>query len=729
MKKIMHIMKSGSTEINEVPSHSIVSGKLNIKSRASLISSGTEKMLIEFGRSSLIGKAKAQPERIKEVIEKAKTDGVLSTIETILKKLDEPIALGYCNAGEVIFIQDRNKTIEINSNLDNALYKQGDRVASNGPHAEIISVPINLCAKIPENVSDEQATFTVLSSIGLQGIRLIAPVIGEKIVVFGMGLIGLVTVQMLRANGCEVMGIDVNQNRLTLAEKYGALTVNSMTEDPVAVANSWSNGKGVDGVIITASAKKDEILHQSALMNRKRGRILLVGVVDLNIRRSDFYEKELSFQVSCSYGPGRYDEKYEQAGQDYPYGFVRWTEQRNFEAVLQLMSDRKLVVDDLITHRIPFENALEAYEILTKDPDALGIILQYSDKVDLSNVINIPVVKTTKNVKPTVGIIGAGNFSKMTLMPALSKTSAKLEYISDINGDSAWYVANKYKVSKATTDYQTVLNDPEVNTVLIAVNHNLHAKMVIEALKVGKHVFVEKPLAMNIEELESIYQTVRKIGDLSLMVGFNRRFSPHIQKIKELIKTRTEPIAMNMTVNAGIIPPNHWVHDPIKGGGRIIGEACHFIDLMVFLSGSLVKTVASHRMGGKAAIQEDKMSISIGFEDGSIGTVNYFANGSKSYPKEMLEVFSEGKIIKLDNFRKTIGYGVKNFKKLKTSRQDKGHKDQFAAFVKSIDEGGVPLIPLPQLFNVTLASFAAVKSSHETRVVDINSEYGKIFSE
>ena len=722
-------MKSGSTEINEVPSHSIVSGKLNIKSRASLISSGTEKMLIEFGRSSLIGKAKAQPERIKEVIEKAKTDGVLSTIETILKKLDEPIALGYCNAGEVIFIQDRNKTIEINSNLDNALYKQGDRVASNGPHAEIISVPINLCAKIPENVSDEQATFTVLSSIGLQGIRLIAPVIGEKIVVFGMGLIGLVTVQMLRANGCEVMGIDVNQNRLTLAEKYGALTVNSMTEDPVAVANSWSNGKGVDGVIITASAKKDEILHQSALMNRKRGRILLVGVVDLNIRRSDFYEKELSFQVSCSYGPGRYDEKYEQAGQDYPYGFVRWTEQRNFEAVLQLMSDRKLVVDDLITHRIPFENALEAYEILTKDPDALGIILQYSDKVDLSNVINIPVVKTTKNVKPTVGIIGAGNFSKMTLMPALSKTSAKLEYISDINGDSAWYVANKYKVSKATTDYQTVLNDPEVNTVLIAVNHNLHAKMVIEALKVGKHVFVEKPLAMNIEELESIYQTVRKIGDLSLMVGFNRRFSPHIQKIKELIKTRTEPIAMNMTVNAGIIPPNHWVHDPIKGGGRIIGEACHFIDLMVFLSGSLVKTVASHRMGGKAAIQEDKMSISIGFEDGSIGTVNYFANGSKSYPKEMLEVFSEGKIIKLDNFRKTIGYGVKNFKKLKTSRQDKGHKDQFAAFVKSIDEGGVPLIPLPQLFNVTLASFAAVKSSHETRVVDINSEYGKIFSE
>ncbi len=718
MKQILQNLKTGKTEISNVPKPSKKSGSLLIKSRNSLISAGTERTLVEFGKSSLINKAKSQPEKVFQVINKIKTDGLAPTLEAVFNRLDEPLPLGYCNAGIV---------------LDTSAYKnefiKGDRVVSNGAHAEVVSVPYNLCAKIPDFVTDEQASFTVLASIGLQGLRLAEPTLNDKFVVYGLGLIGLVTVQLLKANGCEVLGVDFNPSRLRLAEKFGAKTVDIGQADPLTAAMSWSGGKGVDGVLITASAKSDDIVHHAAQMCRKRGRIVLVGVVGLNLKRADFYEKELSFQVSCSYGPGRYDEKYEQEGQDYPYGFVRWTEQRNFEAVLQLMSLGKLTVDDLITHRIPFDNASEAYDIITQDPDALGVILQYPEQVDMATTIEIPTIKNVRKGTAVVGIIGAGNFSKMTLMPALNKTSARLAYISDLKGDSARYVANKFSVEKATTDYKVILADPDVQAVLIAVGHNLHSRLVCEVLEAGKHVFVEKPLAMKVEELKTIVSTLKHPNDLSLMVGFNRRFSPHTLKIMELLKGRTEPLAMNMTVNAGIIPPGHWVHDPVRGGGRIIGEACHFIDLMVFLCGSPVVSVSSHRMGGNAVIPEDKMSISLDFADGSIGTVNYFANGSKSYPKETLEVFSEGRVVRLENFRRTTGFGFKGFRKFTTWRQDKGHVGQFASFVRNIEQGGAPLIPIFDLINVTLASFAAMTSSRESRMVHIEKDYGPFFSQ
>ena len=718
MKHVIQNLRSGETSLADSPAPGLSRNAILIQSRATLISAGTERMLVEFGKAGLIGKARAQPEKVKQVLEKIRSDGLLPTLETVFNRLDEPLPLGYCNSGVVIEAGPGSG------------FQAGDRVASNGPHAELVAVPNNLCAKIPEGVTDEQAAFTVLASIGLQGIRLAQPTLGERFVVFGLGLIGLLTVQMLRANGCEVLGVDLSPERLALAGEFGACTVNvGAGGDPVAAANSWTNGAGVDGVLITASAKSDDIVHQSAQMCRKRGRIVLVGVVGLNLRRSDFYEKELSFQVSCSYGPGRYDEKYEQGGQDYPVGFVRWTEQRNFEAVLAMLATGRLGVDRLITHRFPIDQATAAYATLGSDPGALAVMLEYPRDVVRTERLEIRSSPAQPAGGAVVGVIGAGNFSKMTLMPGLAKASGRIKYVCDLNGAAAAHLARKYGAQNAITDYQAVLADPEVNAVFVAVGHHLHARFVCEVLRAGKHAFVEKPLAMNLTEVRQVIEaagTFVKSGETSpqLMVGFNRRFSPHARQVKRLLAGRSEPLTLSMTVNAGFIPPDHWVHDPTRGGGRIIGEACHFIDLLAWLAGSRVRTVAAAMVGDGVATREDKMAILLGFEDGSVGTVNYFANGSKAYPKEMLEVFSEGRVARIDNFRVTTGYGFRGFRRFKTWRQDKGHATEFRAFVEQVAQGGEPLIPLADLVNVTLASFAAMTGAAEQRMVDLDREYG-----
>jgi predicted dehydrogenase/threonine dehydrogenase-like Zn-dependent dehydrogenase len=737
MYQILQNLKTGKTELVQLPVPAAQPGNLLIQSRTSLISAGTEKMLVEFSRSSLIGKAKAQPDKVRQVLDKVRTEGLLPTLETVFNRLDEPLPLGYCNAGKIVetcervnvgtFKRDHVRTFE--------RLNVGDRVVSNGAHAEMVSVPCNLCVRIPDGVSDEQAAFTVLASIGLQGVRLAQPTLEEKFVVYGLGLIGLITVQLLRANGCEVLGIDLNAKRLELAEQYGAKTLNAGQNDPVAAAEAWTKGKGVDGVLITASAKNNEIIHHSAQMCRKRGRVVLVGVVGLNLQRADFYEKEISFQVSCSYGPGRYDDAYELKGQDYPYGFVRWTEQRNFEAVLQLMRSGKLDVDALISHRIPFNEAPKAYELIQHDPAVLGVILQYSKESKDEQTIVLKDTGPAKAVdKATVGLIGAGNFSKMTLMPALAKTDARLMTVSDLKGDAAHHLAKKFGFERATTDYKTILSDDQINAVIIATGHSSHAKLVGEALDAGKHVFVEKPLAMNVAELDQIVRTFSRLNVRTfarshvhtLTVGFNRRFSPHIQKIKSLLRDRQEPLAMTMTVNAGIIPPDHWVHDPERGGGRIIGEACHFIDLMQFLSGSAIEMASAFMVDNAVPVREDKMSIILSFKDGSVGTVNYFANGSKAYPKERLEIFNQERVLALDNFRVTRGWGFKGFKSFKTRKMDKGHAGEFQTWIEALKAGGPAPIPLNELINSTLASFAAVTAAAEKRCVDIE-EYGRFF--
>lgn len=703
MKQILQNLRTGKMEITELPCPQVTKGQVLIQTRASLISAGTERMLVKFSKASLLQKARQQPEKVKHVLDKIITDGLMPTLEAVFRKLDEPLSLGYCNVGTVL---------EAGAGVTDI--QTGDRVVSNGPHAEVVCVPHNLCVKIPDSVTDEQASFTVLASIALQGLRLANPTLGEKFMVFGMGLIGLLTAQLLRANGCEVMGVDINADRLKLAEKFGVKTVNiSAGIDPVAAANVWTGELGVDGVLITAFAKKDQIIHQSAESCRKRGRIVLVGIVDMSLQRNDFYKKEISFQVSCSYGPGRYDEKYEQAGQDYPPGYVRWTERRNFQTVLAAMRAGQLKVDELVTDRFVFNDALSAYEKIQNDADSLGVILQYPTNIDKSAIVTITPKTIPAAAQAVVGVIGAGNFSKGILLPALSKASAQIVYIADLNSAAAHYAANKFRANQATTDYRIILEDPNVTTVFIAVGHHLHARFVCEALDAGKHVFVEKPLAMNKDELYLVSKAAGKAEGKLLMVGFNRRFSPHTIKIKKLIANRNEPLCMNMTVNAGYVPSDHWVQDPARGGGRIIGEGCHFIDLLSFLANSPVTTVSAAMVGGSAAVRTDKMSIVLGFADGSVGTGNYFANGSKRYPKEMLEVFSDGRVLKMENFRVTRGYGFAGFKKFKTLRQDKGHKNEVAAFIDRVLAGGESLIPFDQLANITTASFAAMESAQK----------------
>ncbi|MFW5870544.1 MAG: bi-domain-containing oxidoreductase, partial [Candidatus Sumerlaeota bacterium] len=560
MKQILQHLRSGKMELAELPCPRPGRGQILIRSRASLISAGTERMLVEFSQANLIQKARQQPDKVKQVLDKMKTDGIVPTLEAVFRKLDEPMPLGYCNVGTVLEVGEGVHDLS-----------PGDRVASNGNHAEVVCVPRHLCAAIPDKVSDEAAAFTVLGSIALQGIRLAEPTLGEKFVVFGMGLLGLLTVQLLRASGCEVLAVDLNGERLALAEQFGAETVNiGSGADPVTAAEAWTGGAGVDGALITASAKTDEIMHQAAQACRKRGRIILVGVVGLNLRRDDFYKKELTFQVSCSYGPGRYDEAYEQAGRDYPLPYVRWTEQRNFQAVLGALASGRVDVEKIITHRYAFDEAVDAYDKIQNDSGALGVILNYPEAVDTSRSVTISQSNVPATNEVRVGIIGAGGFANGVLLPALSKTDARLSAIADLNGAAAGHAAKKFEIATATTDYKELLSDEAISTVFILVGHHLHSRFIIEALQAGKHVFVEKPLAMNLEELEEVCDAARTHSDRMLMVGFNRRFSPHTIEAKKALKGRGEPLTMSMTVNGGAIPADHWTQDPAVGGGRIL---------------------------------------------------------------------------------------------------------------------------------------------------------------
>ena len=697
MKQILQDMAKGGTTVTEAPVPQSSKGHLLISTTTSLISAGTERMLVGFGKASLIDKARQQPEKVKMVLEKVQTDGLLTTYDAVKSKLAQPLALGYCNVGIVH---------EVGANVDD--FQVGDRVVSNGPHADMVKVPKNLCAKIPDNVSDESASFAVVASIGLQGIRLAQPTLGESFVVTGAGLIGLLTIQMLRANGCRVLAIDFDQSKLDLAKQFGAEICNpGKGEDPVAVGLAFSRGAGVDGVIITASTKVSDPVIQAARMSRKRGRIILVGVTGLELNRADFYEKELSFQVSCSYGPGRYDTGYEEKGNDYPVGFVRWTEQRNFVAVLDMMAAGTLNVEPLITQRFEFEDAPKAYDALTEDKSGLGLLLKYNSPVETrleKRVVLRPISIEPKNA--VVGFIGAGNYASRILIPAFKKASSQLHTIVTSGGINGVIHGEKTGFAEASTDLEGLLDNKDINTVAIATRHNSHAYFVERVLSAGKNVFVEKPLALTVEEIEKIEtvynQNIQNNQYARVMVGFNRRFSPQVQKMKTLLDTVKEPKSFIMTMNAGAIPADHWTQDNAVGGGRIIGEACHFIDLMRFLAGSKIVSIQARRMGETDAVQvlEDKASITLGFEDGSFGTIFYLANGASSFPKERVEVFTAGRVLQLDNFRKLKAFGWPGFNKMNLWRQDKGQDACAAVFVDSIRDGKEAPIPADEIFEV-----------------------------
>jgi predicted dehydrogenase/threonine dehydrogenase-like Zn-dependent dehydrogenase len=698
VKQILQDLAKGGTSVVHAPTPSVTSGHLLINTTCSLISAGTERMLVDFGKASLIDKALQQPEKVKMVLEKVQTDGLLTTVDAVRSKLGQPLPLGYCNVGVVS---------QVGRGAEQ--FKPGDRVLSNGPHADVVRVPKNLCAKIPDNVSDEAAAFTVVASIGLQGIRLVAPTLGESVVVTGVGLIGLLTVQLLRAQGCRVLAIDFDQRKLELAKQFGAEICNpGMGEDPVAAGMAFSRGNGVDAVIITASTKSNDPVTQAARMSRKRGRIVLVGVTGLELNRADFYEKELSFQVSCSYGPGRYEPDYEQKGMDYPLPFVRWTEQRNFEAVLDMLAAGALNVEALITHRFIFENAADAYAVLTDDKSALGILLKYPREFAERHVKSVVLKATSFTAgQPVLGFIGAGNYASRVLIPAFKAAGAQLHTISTSGGINSVIHGEKAGFASASTDTQALLENPVINTAVIVTQHNTHAYFTEQALRQGKHVFVEKPLAITSEELEKVANAYAECdGKQLLMLGFNRRFAPQVQKMKTLLNAVKEPKSFIMTMNAGAIPADHWTQDNTVGGGRIIGEACHFIDLMRYLAGSEIVSAQARRMGDNShqAITEDKAAIILGFADGSFGTIHYFANGSSSFPKERVEVFAAGRVLQLDNFLKLKGFGWPGFSKMNLWRQDKGQAACCQAFLSAIKDGKACPIPAAEVFEVARVS-------------------------
>ena len=659
-------------------------------------------MLIEFGKAGWIEKARQQPDKLKMVLDKISSDGLMPTVDSIINKLDQPIPLGYCNVGVVC---------EVGSNVTK--FNKGDRVISNGNHAEIINVPKNLCAKIPDTVSDEEATFTVLGAVALQGIRLIKPTLGENVVVTGLGLVGLITVQLLKANGCRVLGMDFDLEKLKLAKQFGADVVNLNEENPLAAADNFSRGRGVDAVIITATTKSNEPLHQAAKMCRKRGRIVLVGTSGLKLSRDDFFEKELTFQVSASYGPGRYDKNYEEKGQDYPIGFVRWTEQRNFEAILDLMAAKYLNVKPLISHTFDISDAKKAYDLITSSKSSLGVLLKYSEikintfqrNVNFENSKIKPLNYINQNENIKTSFLGSGRFATSVLIPAFKNAGAELKNVVSSKGVSGFYAGRKYGFSETTTDVNDLFEDENTDAIVISTRHNTHANYVLKALKAKKHIFVEKPLSLTLEELFQIQNSYSY--EKHLMVGFNRRFAPQIKKIKSLLKGTNIPKALVMTINAGAILKDHWTQDKEIGGGRILGEACHFIDLLRFLVG---RKIIDYKIQFMNSLSDDTATIQLKFEDNSIGTINYFSNGSKSFPKEKLEIFAGGGILELNNFRKLVGYDWPGFKKMNLWRQDKGHQNCVNAFVDAVSNNKPPPIPFEEILEVSKISINLVKN-------------------
>ena len=706
MKQLVQNMGNGNTSLEEVPVPLNSSGRLLIRSTVSLVSLGTERMLVNFGKASYLEKARQQPEKVKMVLDKVKSEGLMPTVNAVRNKLGTPLPLGYCNVG---IVEGVGKGVKG--------FKVGDRVTSNGSHSEFVSVPENLVAKIPSEVTEEQASFTVIASIGLQGIRLINPTFGETIVVYGLGLIGLLTARLLRANGCRVIGIDIDDSKLKIAEADGVIPVKGGDATLVNEILSLTGGIGADGVLITASAKVESIISDAANMSRQRGRIVLVGVVPLNLSRNEFYTKELSFQVSCSYGPGRYDSNYEEGGQDYPIGFVRWTEKRNFEAILNAMVNGSLKVDDLITQR----SSISKFEDVYGDMSASGQIaslLTYDTTAEDQHQREVALGNASSHVAggKNLAIIGAGNFTSATMLPQLQAANAPIQTIVSRGGLTATTLAKKFNVQKASSDYAQTLKDELIGMVAITTRHNLHANMVLEALAAGKDVFVEKPLALSKTDLDSIIVAKNKSGK-TVTVGFNRRFSPHSVAIKKRLPGGALKNIV-ATMNAGFIPSDVWVHDLEVGGGRLVGEACHFIDLISYFTDSEVVAVCANSLGQDPEINSDNASILLKYASGDLGTINYFSNGSKAYSKERVEIYAANTTVVMDNFRRTDWYGYSGSSKLKTS-MDKGHAAQFKLLTERLNKGGEALIPFDSIINTSKASLAILESLQSGAWVEV----------
>ncbi len=722
MKQLLQNISNGETLVVDVPIPQLQAGMVLVRTQASLVSAGTERMLVEFGEKSLLGKALSRPDLVRQVADKARRDGVLSTLESAFNRLDQPMPLGYSSSGVIEMLGDGLQG-----------YKVGDKVACAGGgyavHAEYALVPQNLLALLPEQVDFESAAFTTLGAIALHGFRLSQAQLGETVGVIGLGLLGQLTVMLAGAAGCQVFGVDLDQARVKLATQLGATAVQRSSAMEAALA--FSHGRGLDNILICADTPADDPVELAGEIARDRGHVVAIGAVGLTLPRKVYYTKELSFINSRSYGPGRYDPAYEESGQDYPIGYVRWSEGRNLEAFVKLLADHQVDVKPLITHRFPIEDAPAAYELITgkSNQPFLGVLLTYpeADNIFLTpQSVTAPIKKTTLPVAGVntvrLGVVGAGNFANAVMLPALKKVpSIELVSITSGSGFHAQLAAKKYNFKYAALSEIEILNDPQVNTVSILTRHHLHAEQVVRALQAGKNVFCEKPLAITADQLSQIKQQLLN-GDVSplLIVGFNRRFAPMARKLAEFINMHREPLVVSYRINAGSIPLSNWVQDPAQGGGRIIGEACHFIDFLTFLVGAVPTKVTAHSLPDDNRYREDNVEMTLNFPDGSIGSIFYLANGDKSFPKERIEVFSGGMVAVLDDFRtlELVSQGKRQV--IRSSlRQDKGHRAVWEAFSHAIIAGGPPPIPYDQLFGVTQVTFAALKSIRNRQPVTV----------
>jgi predicted dehydrogenase/threonine dehydrogenase-like Zn-dependent dehydrogenase len=692
MKQIILPFNTGKPLLEEVPAPARHPGHVLIRTVASVVSPGTERMLLEFGKAGWLGKVQQQPEKVRQVLDKIKADGLGPAVSAVRRKLDQPVALGYSQAGVVIGLGDGIDDLRI-----------GDRVASNGGHAEIVSAPRNLVARIPEGVPDEEAAFTVLGAIALQGIRLAQPTLGETVVVYGLGLIGQLTAQLLLANGCRVIGADLRADRLALAAGKGVAPLTAASGEAV---RRLTGGHGADAVVITAASGSDEILAVAADMCRKRGRIVLTGVAPLTLNRDQFFKKELSFQVSSSYGPGRYEPRYENHGLDYPIGYVRWTEGRNFDAVLHAMKTGRLDAASLITARKRLDDFESVYASLS-DPGSMATVFTYSGTPDSATRISL---RPAAVMEPCgdIAIVGAGNFTASVLLPALKQCGASVEAIISRNGLSATTLAKKHNIPISGTAYDTILDAGNITALIITTPHDTHAAMTTAALRAGKHVLVEKPLALSRTELEEVAGAAGSSGG-TVSVGFNRRFAPLALQGKALMTDAYGPMNIIITVNAGPIPRDHWIQDPAIGGGRILGEACHFIDLAAFFADSPIVAVCAGGVAAQDGMPPEDASILLRFANGSNAAVHYFSNGSKAYDKERVELYRGGWTVVIENWRLLHSHGfgrdIRN-----RARQDKGHAALIAAWVGAVKSGKAGPMPLESIINSTLATIAAAES-------------------
>lgn len=764
MKQLLQNLRSGDTSVVDVPIPSPKPGMALVRTAASLVSAGTERTLVEFAEKSLLGKARSRPDLVRQVLDKARREGLLSTVEAAFGRLEQPMPLGYSSAG----------TVEA---LGEGLtgFRVGQRVACAGGnfavHAEYSVVPRNLLTPLPDEVDFEQAAFTTLGAIAMHGFRLGEVSLGERVAVIGLGLLGLLMVGIARAAGCEVLGVDLNPQRVALAQSMGATAVLRPAAEETAAA--FSRGRGCDAVLICADTPSSDPVELAGALARDRAKIVATGAVGLNFPRKVYYEKELSFVNSRSYGPGRYDPAYEEAGQDYPIGYVRWTEGRNMEAFVDLLATGRIDVRPLITHRFPIQQAPEAYELITgkrKEP-FLGVLLTYPQETEaarngaaeaaadvqeadfIAKATGLEVAgslpretdrtpQTAGHLEPgaaqtirsnpegvKLGVLGAGNFAAAVLLPAIKKVPAvELVAIASASGLSAHNAAERFGFRRTGSDEAELLADPEINTIAILTRHHLHARQAAAALAAGQHVFCEKPLVIREEELEVVAQALAGTDEAEarpgprplLTVGFNRRFAPLAQRLSGFLAGRQEPLVAHYRVNAGLIPASHWLHDPLQGGGRIIGEGCHFIDFLTFLVGAAPMAVSAYSLPDLGRYREDNVVLTFRFPDGSLGTVTYLANGDKSFPKERVEVFCSGRAAALDDFRtlEMVRDGRREVLRSRL-RQDKGHRAEWEAFAAAVRAGGPPPIPYDQLFGVHRAAFAAVQALRTRTEVSI----------